>query len=321
MPDTHTEKPHTETTHAEKPHTEKPYTETTHAEKPHTEKPHTETTHAEKSEKQHAEQPILTVSRLSKSFTVRSRYETSEIQAVKDASFSIPRGTTFGLVGESGSGKTTTARMLLGLEYPDSGTIQYHSRTERSSAAAEKNMQKNRKRKLTHSMQMVFQDAHSSFNPKMTMRQSLLEGLWNRNIRGIQAEYRVRRLAELVGISPDRLDAYPHQFSGGQKQRLSIARALSMEPELLILDEPVSSLDVSIQAQIINLLLDLKKELSLTYLFISHDLGLVGYMSDCIAVMYQGEIVENGWWDDILHRPRHPYTKKLFSAALQDALV
>jgi oligopeptide/dipeptide ABC transporter ATP-binding protein len=169
-------------------------------------------------------------------------------------------------------------------------------------------------RRFRRRMQIVFQDPNSALNPKMNIRHSLEEGLINLGTGKQARRRRVSELLELVGISPSQIQRYPHEFSGGQKQRIVVARALSMNPEFLVLDEPVSNLDVSIQAQIVNLLLDLKTEFSLTYLFISHDLHLVAYLSDRIAVMYQGRIVEQAPTDELIDRPFHPYTVKLFSS-------
>ncbi|MCF7944635.1 MAG: ATP-binding cassette domain-containing protein [Spirochaetia bacterium] len=266
-------------------------------------------------DKSAANDTIIAVSDLSKSYTQRKKDRTATIQAVDSVSFAIQRNSIFGLVGESGCGKTTISRLLVGLEKPDAGSIIYNASDIHHPSKADRKTARKSTARRRMSMQVVFQDANSSFNPKMTLRNSLKEGLHNRKIRGAEADKRINRLADHVGISSGNLDKYPHQFSGGQKQRLAVARALSMEPELLILDEPVSSLDVSIQAQIINLLMNLKDEFSLTYLFISHDLGLVGYMSDYIAVMYRGKIVEQGPWKHIMEAPKEAYTKQLFSAA------
>ena len=227
--------------------------------------------------------------------------------AVDRVSFGIEKDTVFGLVGESGCGKTTLARALLYLDPPNSGEIRFDG-------TVLGNLRTRELRRFRRRMQIVFQDPNSALNPKMNILHSLEEGLIN---LGTEKEARRRRIAELlelVGISPSHMLRYPHEFSGGQKQRIVVARALSMNPEFLVLDEPVSNLDVSIQAQIINLLLDLKNEFSLTYLFISHDLHLVGYLSDRIAVMYQGRIVEQAPTDDLIRHPLHPYTIKLFSS-------
>ena len=227
--------------------------------------------------------------------------------AVDRVSFGIEKDTVFGLVGESGCGKTTLARALLYLDAPSSGEIWLDGTLLGGLNSSEL-------RRFRRRMQIVFQDPNSALNPKINILHSLEEGLINLGAAKGPRRQRIIELLELVGISPSQMERYPHEFSGGQKQRIVVARALSMDPEFLVLDEPVSNLDVSIQAQIINLLLDLKSEFSLTYLFISHDLHLVAYLSDRIAVMYQGRVVELAPTDELIHRPLHPYTVKLFSS-------
>ncbi len=227
--------------------------------------------------------------------------------AVDRVSFGIEKDSVFGLVGESGCGKTTLARALLYLDAPSSGEIWFDGTLLGDLRTREL-------RRFRRRMQIVFQDPNSALNPKMNILHSLEEGLINLGTAKDPRRRRIVELLELVGISPSHVQRYPHEFSGGQKQRIVVARALSMDPEFLVLDEPVSNLDVSIQAQIINLLLDLKNEFSLTYLFISHDLHLVAYLSDRIAVMYQGRVVELAPTDELIHRPLHPYTVKLFSS-------
>jgi len=253
--------------------------------------------------------PILEVRNLVKQFGgsgLMSRARAG-LKAVDGVSFTVTAGDTFGLVGESGCGKTTLARALLYLDPPTAGEVLFQG-------TALGGLSRARLRGFRRHMQIVFQDPNGALDPKMSIRASLGEGLAN---LGFGREERRRRTAEaleLVGIQPAHAERYPHEFSGGQKQRITIARALSMDPRLLVLDEPVSNLDVSIQAQIINLLLDLKNRLALTYLFISHDLNLVAYLADRIAVMFRGRIVELGSTPQILSEPLHPYTRRLFAS-------
>ncbi|MCF7928722.1 MAG: ATP-binding cassette domain-containing protein [Spirochaetales bacterium] len=252
---------------------------------------------------------LLEVRNLTKRFRGRgiSVSRRKSFLAVDNVSFSVQENTIFGLVGESGSGKTTVARTVLFLDPPSEGAVLFRDIPLHELSSRELRM--NRRR-----MQIIFQDPNAALNPKLTIRKSMEEGLKNRKIEKTERARRIDELLELVGISPSHKDRYPHEFSGGQKQRIVIARALSMEPDFLILDEPVSNLDVSIQAQIINLLLELKRKFSLTYLFISHDLNLVSYLSDTIAVMYSGRIVETGPAEQIISDARHPYTVHLFSS-------
>lgn len=228
--------------------------------------------------------------------------------AVNNVSLDIEKNTIFGLVGESGCGKTTLARSVMLLDPPSSGEILFDGKDITSLSGKELKVYRSR-------MQIVFQDPNSALNPKMSIYSCMKEGLVNLRYPKDRVDTRINELLDLVGISPSHVNRYPHEFSGGQKQRIVIARALSMEPEFLVLDEPVSNLDVSIQAQIINLLLDLKDEFSLTYLFISHDLNLVSYLSDQVAVMYRGQVVETAETEKIMKDPLHPYTLKLFSSA------
>jgi len=229
------------------------------------------------------------------------------VRAVDRVSFGIERDTVFGLVGESGCGKTTLVRSVLYLDPPTSGEIWFDGM--QLGSLSTRNLRSFRKR-----MQIVFQDPNSALNPKMRIADSLAEGLVNLKLPARERSRRIRKMLDLVGIAAGHRSRFPHEFSGGQKQRIVIARALCMEPEFLVLDEPVSNLDVSIQAQIINLLLDLKKELSLTYLFISHDLNLVAYFSDRIGVMYKGRLVEVASIEQMMNHACHPYTLKLFSS-------
>ncbi len=228
-------------------------------------------------------------------------------KAVDAVSFSIEKGSSFGLVGESGSGKTTLAKAIMYLDPPSSGSVRYRG-IELASLSA-RALRAERKR-----MQIVFQDPHSSLDPRMRVQDSLAEGLVNLGVPRAERERRVARLLDLVGMSASNAARYPHEFSTGQRQRLVIARALTMEPDFLILDEPVSNLDVSIQAQVINLLNDIKREFGLTYLFISHDINLVAYMCDNIAVMYKGKIVEQAPTLRLLSSPQNEYTAVLLAA-------
>jgi oligopeptide/dipeptide ABC transporter ATP-binding protein len=229
------------------------------------------------------------------------------VLAVDRVSFSIPRGSVFGLVGESGCGKTTLARAVLHLDPPTSGDVLYDG----ESLAA---MPRRRLRDQRRRMQIVFQDPNGALDPKMRVRDSMEEGLKNLRVPPAERRRRVDELLELVGIPLEHAQKWPHEFSGGQKQRIVVARALTVAPDFLVLDEPVSNLDVSIQAQIINLLLELRGKFDLTYLFISHDLHLVAYVSDVIGVMYRGRLVEQAPTASIMARPLHPYTQRLFSS-------
>jgi len=253
--------------------------------------------------------PFIEIKNLVKDFYGRGLLNRRKlaVRAVDRVSFDIHRNTVFGLVGESGCGKTTLVRSILYLDPPTSGEI-------RIDGTSLGNLSSHQLRSFRKRMQIVFQDPNSALNPKMRVEDSLAEGLVNRRFPAAERDRRIKRLLDLVGIATTHRSRFPHEFSGGQKQRIVIARALCMEPDFLVLDEPVSNLDVSIQAQIINLLLDLKKELALTYLFISHDLNLVGYFSDRLAVMYQGRLVELASADEIMRNPCHPYTRKLFSS-------
>jgi oligopeptide transport system ATP-binding protein len=234
-------------------------------------------------------------------------------RAVDGVSITIGRNGSYGLVGESGCGKTTFARALMYLDPPTSGTI-------RIDGVPLETLGRRAFRKFRKRMQIVFQDPNSALNPKMSIHDSLAEGLINRGFDKVERDKRIKGLLDLVGISAAYSNRFPHEFSGGQKQRIVVARALSMEPDFIVLDEPVSNLDVSIQAQIINLLQDLKKEFNLTYLFISHDLNLISYMCDTIGVMFKGRIVEEAPAEMLVGNPRHPYTRRLLSSIPGGAL-
>lgn len=255
---------------------------------------------------------ILRIEKLSKHFPVRRGFfqrAVGWVHAVEDVSLAVADGRTLGLVGESGCGKTTLARLILQLLPADGGRILYKGTD--IGALPEKDL-----RPLRKEIQIVFQDPYGSLNPRMTVGQTLAEGLRLRGIRdrrGQRAE--TVRLLELVGLAPAAADRYPHEFSGGQRQRIGIARALSVEPSLVICDEPVSALDVSIQAQILNLLKDLQDRLGLSYLFISHDLNVVGYLCHHVAVMYRGRIMEQAPAEALFENPLHPYTHALLAAA------
>jgi ABC-type oligopeptide transport system ATPase subunit len=254
--------------------------------------------------------PLVEVSHLVKHFTRDAGLfrAGTRVAAVDDVSFRIEEGETFGLVGESGSGKTTTGRCLLRLIEPSSGAVRFRGENVLD-------FSKRRLREARRDMQIVFQDPYSSLNPRMRAREIVEEPLIIHKL-GARAkrEARVAELFRLVGLSPVHLDRYPHQFSGGQRQRIGVARALALNPSFVILDEPVSALDVSVQAQVVNLLMDLQEQLHLTYLFIAHDLRLVEHICSRVAVMFLGKIVEMGPTASLFAAPQHPYTKALLSA-------
>ncbi|RNB91391.1 dipeptide ABC transporter ATP-binding protein [Brevibacillus fluminis] len=232
----------------------------------------------------------------------------NHVKAVDDISFSIYEGETLSIVGESGCGKSTTGRAILRLDEPSGGEIFYDQKNILS-------FNKMDMRKLRKDMQVIFQDPFASLNPRQTVGQILGEALAIQNV--VPAEKRHDRITELlahVGLRPDHIDRYPHEFSGGQRQRIGIARALAVEPKLIICDEAVSALDVSIQAQVLNLLKELQRQYKLTYLFISHDLGVVRHISDRVMVMYLGKVVEIADKKSLFENPQHPYTKALLSA-------
>ena len=230
------------------------------------------------------------------------------VKAVDDVSFDIMKGETFAVVGESGCGKSTMGRTLLKLTDPTNGVIEFKGTNIAT-------LSYNEMRSLRSEMQMVFQDPYASLNPKKTIKQILMEPL---NVHNkFEQEERINKIIEIlqiVGLSEYHLDRYPHEFSGGQRQRIGIARAIVLQPDFIVADEPVSALDVSVQSQVINLMLEIQKQFSLTYMFISHDLSVVRHMADRVAVMYLGKIVEIGKTEELFANPKHPYTKALLSA-------
>ena len=259
-----------------------------------------------------AKEPLLSVTELHKHFPVREglliERKVGEVRAVDGVSFDVQPGETLGLVGESGSGKSTTGYCILQLLKPTSGSIKFEG-TELTDLGREE------MRRMRREMQIVFQDPYSSLDPRMTVgdivgEPLIVHGIGTRRDRSA----RIRDLLDVVGFDPTFTNRYPHEFSGGQRQRIGIARALALNPKLIVCDEPVSALDVSIQAQILNLLRDLQRDFGLTYLFIAHDLAVVRAMSDTIAVMNQGKIVEVGAAEQIYNSPQNEYTKALLTA-------
>ena len=258
---------------------------------------------------------LLEVRNLKTYFPVKKgvlRKTVGYVRAVDDVSFHIRQGETVGLVGESGSGKTTTGRSIIRLVDPTEGELLFRRNGEITDLAG---LSRQEMYDVRREVQMLFQDPYSSLNPRMRIGQIISEPIDVHNI-GTREERRARveELLQKVGLDPNEINRYPHQFSGGQRQRIGVARALSLEPKVVICDEPVSALDVSVQAQVLNLLKDLQGDLGLTYIFIAHDLSVVEYISDRVMVMYLGEIVESTRTRNIFHRPTHPYTEALLGA-------
>lgn len=252
--------------------------------------------------------PLLHVENLTQHFKVNNKYT---VKAVNGISFDIYPGETYGLVGESGSGKSTTGRSIIRLYNPTSGTIIFDGVD-----IGKKKLSKEEEKHLRINMQMIFQDPMACLNPRKKVKEIIEQGLKIQNIYSSQEEIdeKVNLILEKVGLLKEHATRYPHQFSGGQRQRIGIARALIMNPKLIIADEAISALDVSIQAQVINLMKDIQEEFKTTYLFIAHDLSMVKYISDRIGVMHLGHIIETGTTDEIFNNPIHPYTKSLLSA-------
>jgi len=254
------------------------------------------------------QQPLLEVRALSKHFPVRSGFlgRAGVVRAVDDVSFTVDKGEVLGIVGESGCGKSTTARLVIGLIEPDAGSIVLDGEELGGSLSL---------RELRRDVQMVFQDSYASLNPRLTVEDSIAFGPKVHGIAATEARVRAHDLLRKVGLDPALFaDRYPHELSGGQRQRVNIARALALSPRLVLLDEAVSALDKSVEAQVLNLLIDLKDDLNLTYVFISHDLNVVRFISDRVIVMYLGEVVETGPVETLWSDPRHPYTRALLAA-------
>jgi len=254
---------------------------------------------------------LLVVNNLEKRFPIKGGIfgkEVASVKAVQGVSFAIKRGETLGLVGESGCGKSTLGRCILRLIEPSSGEIFFNGRNVLA-------MEQEELRLIRRKMQIIFQDPFASLNPRMTVGSIISEPIKIHGLaKGADITKRVLKLLDLCGLRAEAINRYPHEFSGGQRQRICIARALAVEPEFIVCDEPVSALDVSIQAQIVNLLQDLQQELKLTYLFIAHDLKVVEHISNRVAVMYLGRMAELAPAENLYEKPRHPYTQALFSA-------
>ena len=257
--------------------------------------------------------PLLKVEHLHKEFPTGSgfmggKFSKKVVSAVNDLSFEIRAGETFGLVGESGCGKSTTGRAIMHLDPPTSGKVYFEGRDISK-------MNKKELKAMRREMQFIFQDPYASLNPRMTIGEIISEPMVIHGIGTPEERIeRVRELLDVVGLNPEHINRYPHEFSGGQRQRVGIARSFILRPKLIICDEPVSALDVSIQAQVLNLLKDLQKQYGTAYLFIAHDLSVVQHISDRVAVMYLGKMVELSDWKSLYAEPNHPYTQALLSA-------
>ena len=261
-----------------------------------------------------AAEPLLEVRDLAVEFPIRDGVLRGGVpvlsRAVDGVSLAVTEGETLGIVGQSGCGKTTLARCLVGLEHPTEGTVRFRGLDLTSH-------NRGQLRAMRRQVQMVFQDPHSSLNPRKRIEQIVGAPLRRLGTSRAETAERVRELIHQVGLDPSHLDRYPHEFSGGQRQRIGIARALAVQPRLIVLDEPVSALDVSVQAQIVNLLDDLQEQLGVSYVFVGHDLGIVRHISHRIAVMHRGKIVELGDADEVCTRPQHEYTRTLLAAIPQ----
>jgi len=260
---------------------------------------------------------LLEVNDLKKHFPIKRGFFrpriVGNVKAVDGVSFYIREGETLGLVGESGCGKTTAGRLILRAYEPTGGQVWFNDRNLGRVNVAD--LDKQQLRQLRQNMQLIFQDPYSSLNPRMTLLEIVGEPLYVNGVaQGSEMKDRVAGLLKVVGLRPEYMTRYPHAFSGGQRQRIGVARALALNPQLIVCDEPVSALDVSVQAQILNLLQDLQRDFNLTYLFISHDLSVVEHISNRVAVMYVGKLVEHALTDELFVNPRHPYTEALLSA-------
>ncbi|MGE5590517.1 MAG: ABC transporter ATP-binding protein [Bacillota bacterium] len=262
-------------------------------------------------ERQDARTPLLEIRNLRKYYPItRGVFQRTigHVKAVDGVSFTVNRGETFGLVGESGCGKTTTGKVLLRLQEPTSGEVLFEGRNILALKGEEM-------RRLRREMQIIYQDPYSSLNPRMTVKEIVGAPLAIHGVsKGAEREKWVRQLLDVVGLSAEHMNRYPHEFSGGQRQRIGVARALALNPKLIVCDEPVSALDVSIQSQILNLLVDLQEEYGLAYIFIAHGLAAVKYISDRVGVMYLGKLVELAGADELYANPQHPYTRALMSS-------